>query len=256
MTKSQEPSPAPTERQTKRALRFEEETQEARLPEIPSHPTPSNEEAVLATLARAKGFRETGYDLYAVSPFGDVDFARLAREQAEMADRLGRPRPSDKFLEVATEHPSMVARLERVLHNMLSRNPTSPVMVLYASEPDLDERQLPTLLWRSAPGRSHLVVHLAVIDHRGKTRLDTRLALDGPASIGAARVDLFREASGSAHVHIRSDEDQWVLEAGTFLPAEPVVIILIQENPMSQPQALELQPLRFDQARIQGKDQG
>jgi hypothetical protein len=254
MTKSQEFSP-PTEAAgpvAKKRLAFESmpgpgraEDDEVTLPVPPASP-PSM--PVLPRLhAAAVPRTEGGPDLYDVDPWEDVDFARLAREQAEQADRLGRPRPSDKFMALETEHAGVAARLERILRNALSRQrpqQDDPVIVLYASTPELNQREGPLLLWRSSPGRSHALLHVAVQDYFSKTRFDGRIRADGVGSVSLTRLDLFRDSPGAANIQLRStDEDTWVLEPGTFLPSERIVVILIQEDTTSDPQMLELQPL-------------
>jgi len=265
MTGSQEFSPPP--REAKRALFQEEETQQA--PTTPLLSPPSNvvvvEQGRYASGAKKKLFEEKDFNLH-TAPWGavaprDVDFVCLAREQAEAAVRQGMPGPSDKFIAVTEEHPVPSGRLERVLHNMLSRNPTAPVVVLYAAEPESDPSKRPVILWRSSPGRSKSVLHLLVGNQETRKQLNGRLVISGPASIGTARVDLFDDEKGHeeevVHVRLRyTDELLWQLEPGWSLPSEAVVVILIQEDTYSQPQALELQPLRFDQARIEGTEQG
>jgi len=267
MTRSQEATPAEVQGpRAKKRLGFEglpgprapqeeEETDGDTVPVLPPSPSPLRVRPATSRppVAQVPGIivrPGEGPDLFDVDPWGDVDFARLAREQANQADRLGRPRPSDKFLDAEGQYPEAAGRLERVLHRMLEREKTVPVVVLYANEPDLDQRERPVILWRSAPGPSRLVLHMVVIDHYDKTRYDTRLPINGPASVGVARVDLFKESAGPAHFHLRSKDDAWVMEAGAFLPTERVIVILVQENPESQPLMLDLQPLRFDQSAI------
>jgi len=263
MTRSQEVTPAAEVQgpRAKKRLGFEglpgpratEETDGDTVPVLPPSPSPLRVRPAVSRppVAAVRPIRPGDEpDLFDVDPWGDVDFARLAREQANQADRLGRPRPSDKFLGAETEYPDAAGRLERVLHRMLEREKRVPVVVLYAHDPDLDVRERPVMLWRSAPGPSRLVLHMAVIDHYDRTRYDTRLAVNGPASVGVARIDLFTESAGPAHFHLRSKDDEWLLEAGAFLPMERVIVILIQENFESQPLMLDLQPLRFDQSAI------
>ena len=190
-------------------------------------------------------------DLFDRPAWDDVDFTRLAREQAAQADRLSKPRPSEKFLSVEMEHAAIGTRLERVLANIVGREPLTPVAVIYAAEPDLDRSKQPLMLWRSSPAAAtNVILNMAVIDHYGQKRLDTTLALAGPASVRLAWLDLFSDQQSLVHFQLRSEHEVWLLEAGTRHPDKRVIVILIQENNMQAPQMLDLQPLRFDQEAI------
>lgn len=191
--------------------------------------------------------------LFDVDPFGDVDFECLAREQAAAARRVNRVSPSEVFMGVVDEKEAIGRRLERVLQAALANNAlkdkrTVPVIIIYAAEPSLER---PELYWRSSPGRSKLVLDLAVID--GKTRLDSKLPVHKEASIELTRVDLFGE-NNPAHAQIKNVDEEWVLEPGTFLPAERVDVVLIQENAATVPQRLHLEPLSFAKASIMDRE--
>jgi hypothetical protein len=269
MTRSQDASPAQEEqppRKTKKRLDFGAEggnedrlspshwaeDSETTLPAVSLPPVHRAPLPNLVPSSSSRGARDPFYD---VDPWGDVDFLRLAREQADQAERMNRPQPGDKFLSAAAEYPQASGRLERVMRNMLSRveHRPYPLVVLYAAEPDLDPRVQPVMLWRSAPGKSHVHLQVAILNHSETTRLDATLAIDGPASIETTRVLVHTQPPDPVHLRIRSDSvgDMWRLEGGSLLPPERICVVLIQENSLSEPQVLDL-TLMFAQASVVG----